>query len=44
MADFWQHQKNERKAELIKYWHQRGGAIVRRRTCDQEVASSGAAA
>ena len=23
-ADFWQPQKNERKAELIKYWHQRG--------------------
>jgi len=22
-ADFWQPQKNERKAELIKYWHQR---------------------
>jgi len=21
-ADFWQPQKNERKAELIKYWHQ----------------------
>ena len=20
-ADFWQPQKNERKAELIKYWH-----------------------
>jgi len=23
MADFWQPQKNERKTELIKYWHQR---------------------
>jgi len=22
-ADFWQPQKNERKAELVKYWHQR---------------------
>ena len=22
-ADFWQLQKRERKAELIKYWHQR---------------------
>ena len=22
-ADFWQPHKNERKAELIKYWHQR---------------------
>jgi len=22
-ADFWQPQKNERKAESIKYWHQR---------------------
>jgi len=22
-ADFWQSQKNERKAELIEYWHQR---------------------
>jgi len=22
-ADFWQPQKNEGKAELIKYWHQR---------------------
>jgi len=22
-ADFWQPQKNDRKAELIKYWHQR---------------------
>ena len=22
-ADFWQPQKNERKAELFKYWHQR---------------------
>jgi len=22
-ADFWQPQKNETKAELIKYWHQR---------------------
>ena len=22
-ADFWQPQKNERKVELIKYWHQR---------------------
>jgi len=21
-ADFWQPQKNERKAELVKYWHQ----------------------
>jgi len=23
MADFWQPQKNERKAELTNYWHQR---------------------
>ena len=22
-ADFWPPQKNERKAELVKYWHQR---------------------
>jgi len=22
-ADFWQPQKNERKAELVKYWRQR---------------------
>jgi len=22
-ADFWQPKKNETKAELIKYWHQR---------------------
>ena len=26
-ADFWQPQKNERKAELIKYWHQRAVLI-----------------
>ena len=27
-ADFWQPQKNERKAELLKYWHQRAATFL----------------